>query len=83
MLELRPSCECCGTDLGPAAEDAWICSFECTFCGRCKREVLGGKCPNCSGVLQRRPTRSQQLVAKYPPSTLRLVKSAGCKSGSA
>ncbi|HEX9748758.1 MAG TPA: DUF1272 domain-containing protein, partial [Methylomirabilota bacterium] len=30
MLELRPGCECCDRDLPPGAEDARICSFECT-----------------------------------------------------
>ena len=33
-LELRPNCECCDRDLPPAAE-AYICSFECTFCSDC------------------------------------------------
>jgi hypothetical protein len=35
MLELRPSCECCDKDLPPAATDAMICTFECTFCRDC------------------------------------------------
>jgi hypothetical protein len=30
MLELRPGCECCDRDLPPGADDARICSFECT-----------------------------------------------------
>jgi len=31
MLILKPNCECCDKDLPPDAEDAVICSFECTF----------------------------------------------------
>ena len=78
MLELRPNCECCGLDLAPDSADVWICSFECTFCSRCQSEVLRGRCPNCGGDLQRRPARSVQLLAKYPASTHRIVKDAGC-----
>jgi len=32
MLQLHPSCECCDKNLPPAATDAMICTFECTFC---------------------------------------------------
>jgi hypothetical protein len=28
MLQLRPSCECCDTDLPPGSAEARICSFE-------------------------------------------------------
>jgi hypothetical protein len=34
-----------------------ICSYECTFCSACAQGKLEGKCPNCGGVLERRPTR--------------------------
>ena len=53
MLQLRPNCECCNRDLPPESADAFICSFECTFCRSCKENVLGGKCPNCDGELVR------------------------------
>ena len=33
-LELRPECERCGVALAPDGE-AYICSYECTFCGLC------------------------------------------------
>ena len=46
MLDLRPNCECCNTDLPPESLDARICSFECTFCVACAEGPLGGKCPN-------------------------------------
>ena len=55
-LEMRGSCERCGTALdadGPAA----ICSYECTFCLPCA-EALGHVCPNCGGELVPRPRRS-------------------------
>ena len=83
MLELRPNCECCGLELAPDSADAWICSFECTFCGRCRTEVLGGTCPNCRGELQPRPGRSAHMLLKYPASTSRVVKDAGCAGGAA
>ncbi|WP_288487538.1 DUF1272 domain-containing protein, partial [uncultured Novosphingobium sp.] len=35
MLEMRPDCERCGTDLPAQAPGAFICSFECTFCAEC------------------------------------------------
>ena len=57
MLELRPGCECCDRDLPPDAPDAVVCSFECTFCRACADGRLAGRCPNCGGVLERRPTR--------------------------
>jgi len=53
MLEMKPACERCGRALPPTADDAFICSYECTFCANC----ADGPCPNCGGVLERRPTR--------------------------
>ena len=40
MLELRPNCECCNKDLPADADDAMICSFECTFCRDCTETTL-------------------------------------------
>jgi hypothetical protein len=57
MLELRPNCELCDRDLPPAAEDARICSYECTFCAACVEKVLHDVCPNCGGTFQPRPIR--------------------------
>ncbi|RAI58091.1 DUF1272 domain-containing protein [Roseicella frigidaeris] len=78
MLELRPCCECCGTDLPPASPAARICSFECTFCATCAEGVLRGRCPNCAGELVRRPVRPADRLAKFPASTERKVKPQGC-----
>jgi hypothetical protein len=54
-LHMKARCERCSTALDPAGE-AYICSFECTFCRPCTEE-LAGICPNCGGELVRRPTR--------------------------
>ena len=78
MLELRPCCECCGTDLPPESTAARICSFECTFCATCTDGVLRGHCPNCGGELLRRPIRPAEKLAKFPASTTRKVKPQGC-----
>jgi hypothetical protein len=78
MLELRPNCECCDRDLPPASRDAMICTFECTFCADCARDVLKGTCPNCGGELVRRPVRPASKLATHPASTRRVVKAHGC-----
>jgi hypothetical protein len=80
MLQLRPNCECCNTDLPPDAADARICSFECTFCASCATGVLAGQCPNCGGELVVRPRRPAAKLGKYPASTERVFKPAGCAS---
>jgi uncharacterized protein len=57
MLALRPNCELCDADLPPAAPDARICSYECTFCAGCVETVLHDVCPNCGGGFAPRPVR--------------------------
>jgi hypothetical protein len=73
MLEMRPDCERCGTDLPAAAPGAFICSFECTFCATCA-EDLDDRCPNCGGELMDRPSRAKSLLAQNPASTVRRFK---------
>ena len=80
MLELRPSCECCDKDLPPAAIDAMICSFECTFCAHCVENRLGGTCPNCGGGFVSRPVRPVNKLTGNPPSTNRVFNPASCGS---
>ena len=75
MLQLRPNCECCDRDLAPDSLEARICSFECTFCAACADQRLGGKCPNCRGDLVVRPSRTAALLAKFPASAERVLKS--------
>jgi len=41
--------------------------------------VLGGRCPNCGGELVSRPRRPAEKLAKYPASTERVHKPAGCR----
>jgi hypothetical protein len=70
-LEMRPDCEHCGRDLPPGSGEAFICSFECTFCAQCVGGPLEGRCPNCAGNLEQRPTRAEALLARHPASTER------------
>ena len=56
-LELRPNCEFCDVDLPPNSVDAWICSYECTFCSDCVEHKLHNVCPNCGGGFAPRPIR--------------------------
>ena len=78
MLELRPNCECCNTDLPPDTTEARICSFECTFCSRCANDRLQGRCLNCGGELVVRPRRPADRLAKFPAATERVFKPEGC-----
>jgi hypothetical protein len=54
-LQMKEKCEICGRGLAHG-DEAYICSYECTFCGECSatREQI---CPNCSGELLKRPRR--------------------------
>lgn len=74
MLELRPGCEHCDSDLPPDSQEAMICSFECTFCRHCAEQVLHGQCPNCGGELVRRPIRPASKLLSFPPSSVRICK---------
>jgi uncharacterized protein len=78
MLELRPNCECCNKDLPPDANDAVICSFECTFCSECADSKLLDICPNCGGGFERRPIRPASKLREFPPSKVRVLKQEGC-----
>ena len=60
MLELRPNCELCDVDLPPDADNARICTYECTFCADCVDNVLHDVCPNCGGNFQPRPIRPER-----------------------
>jgi uncharacterized protein len=73
MLEMRPDCERCGTDLPADEAGAFICSFECTFCAQCA-DRLDDRCPNCGGELMDRPARVDDLLARHPASTERRFK---------
>jgi uncharacterized protein len=79
MLQLRPGCECCDRDLPPDSGDAFICTYECTFCRECTEEKLKGTCPNCGGELLRRPRRPAKMLARNPAATQRIFKPEGCE----
>ena len=59
MLELRPTCEHCNKSLPPNSTEAMICSFECTFCNDCAKDVLENVCPNCRGGFNPRQVRTK------------------------
>lgn len=77
-LELRPNCECCNRDLPPDAPDAYICTFECTYCRDCAREKLAFVCANCGGELVRRPVRPAASLRQHPGSTRRVTRAVPC-----
>ncbi|MBT8065984.1 MAG: DUF1272 domain-containing protein [Gammaproteobacteria bacterium] len=74
MLQMRPNCEACDKDLAPDAHEAYICSFECTFCVDCANVRFKSTCPNCGGNLVRRPSRPTGVLEKYPGSVERITK---------
>jgi two-component system LytT family sensor kinase len=55
-LQMKTQCAKCGVALSADGE-AYICSYECTFCSPCASESQG-RCPNCTGELARRPRRT-------------------------
>ncbi len=55
---MKAVCERCGTAL-EADGEAFVCSYECTFCAACALAV-GRVCPNCDGELVTRPRRRTQ-----------------------
>jgi len=56
-LLMKSACEKCGQKLEPEGE-AFICTFECTFCRECT-EGMESVCPNCGGELVRRPRKGK------------------------
>jgi hypothetical protein len=78
MLEIRPNCELCDCDLAPDSPAARICSYECTFCSDCVRDILENVCPNCGGGFVPRPIRPVNerrngvSLARQPASTQRV-----------
>jgi len=60
-LQMKGKCENCGHSLGHG-DEAYICSYECTFCCECsaaRRNI----CPNCGGELLRRPVRKSAAAS--------------------
>ncbi len=57
-LEMKTKCEKCSRELKQDS-DACICSYECTFCPVCTKD-MNNVCPNCNGVLVARPKRADK-----------------------
>jgi hypothetical protein len=55
MLDMKTECLVCETELAHNSE-ALICSYECTYCMKCGKE-LAFTCKNCNGELLTRPKR--------------------------
>src|ERR1051325_4419369 len=64
-LEMKVQCEKCQRPL-EVSSDAYICSYECTFCPDCTMK-MAYVCPNCQGELIRRPTRRKTSPATPRP----------------
>jgi len=67
-LAMKTRCERCDDSLSPT-EEAYICSFECTFCPECASH-FHHHCPNCGGELIARPRRTN-LIAEEEKNDLR------------
>ncbi len=80
MLKLKPSCEHCEKALLANSNEAMICSFECTFCHDCVKNVLKDVCPNCGGNFVPRPIRPKTehvegvSLKQYPASGEKVYK---------
>lgn len=61
MLKMKNKCEKCETSTA-MTELAYICSYECSFCESCAKQ-MNFICPNCDGELVKRPTRVKSPVA--------------------
>ncbi|MDH3621487.1 MAG: DUF1272 domain-containing protein [Gammaproteobacteria bacterium] len=56
---MKPECERCSAELAQETNEAYICSYECTFCAHCSENSLNFVCPNCGGNLVVRPARKK------------------------
>lgn len=73
MLKMHQRCELCTAPLDPAGQ-AWICSYECTYCDDCAQRQ--NACPNCGGEVVPRPRRTTGATAiaqRLPERTRRWV----------
>ena len=62
MLTFKETCELCAKILTKDATEAYICSYECTYCATCASDQLKFVCPNCTGDLQKRPARKKNKL---------------------
>ncbi len=73
-MEIRLNCENCDKSLPNESDQAMICSFDCTFCQDCVKDILKNVCPNCGGGFEKRPTRPKNYLEKYPPREDKVLK---------
>ncbi|WP_188827080.1 DUF1272 domain-containing protein [Nocardia camponoti] len=76
MLKMKSTCETCSAPLRDDGE-AFICSYECTYCAGCAS--AHGVCPNCAGELVRRPQRTTgvaEIARRAPARLLRKIQGA-------
>lgn len=73
-MEIRLSCENCDRALPNESDEAMICTLDCTFCQDCVQNVLKNVCPNCGGGFEKRPSRPQRFLEKYPPRKDKVFK---------
>lgn len=74
MLSMKSKCELCAAPLDYAAE-AFICSYECTYCPACEAGL--DACPNCAGELVPRPRRVtglREIARRTPARVARRVR---------
>jgi uncharacterized protein len=62
ILEMKRRCEQCGVELTGDGQ-AFICSFECTFCPACA-SGFQNRCPHCGGELVSRPRRTLSVAGQ-------------------
>lgn len=63
MPRMLGACELCRGRLVGDGE-AYICSYECTYCPACARQL--DACPNGGGELVARPQRTPELAVRWP-----------------
>jgi len=74
MLKMKTECELCADSLAGDGE-AWICSYECTYCAVCHTRL--DACPNCGGELTTRPRRTTgaaAIAARTPARVARRIR---------
>ncbi|MFC4128316.1 DUF1272 domain-containing protein [Nocardia rhizosphaerae] len=77
MLKMKSTCETCARELR-ATDEAFICSYECTYCPPCTTNHQ--VCPNCGGELVQRPRRTTgaaEIARRAPARLRRMVRGTG------